>query len=791
MTSECSESLLMQKISGKSSVSGLIRMTGLDRVRFADARDRSVLVAKARWLLLVLIALYGAGAGVLFSLSDYGFFLSISQLAVLAVSVAAVLCYNGLIHLRTDHLRKLPFIDHLQIVLDFSFVTLLIHFSGGGASWFWPVYLIVTLEAAILLEHPRDVWLLGFLSGALYGIMLLGEYYGWWPPVRMPFVDAALHRDGLHLTLMWLWVGMLNATVAVVGAFLMGVIRQENRELRTSRRKLSRFLEEANDLIFSLDSRGRLLFANRAWRQTLGHGLEALDALNIMDIVHPDFRHSCLREFRKAVAGETADTLEGRLVTRDGQAVEVEGSLTRNSDDNGDSDLIWVICRDITERKKAQAQLYHLAHHDMLTGLPNRHLFLDRLRHDMAMARRTKKKAAVLFLDLDRFKIINDTLGHTVGDKLLKQMGWRLQECVREIDTVARMGGDEFTIGLANLDQDAGAEKVAEKILKALSKPVRIDGHELFITTSIGISLFPDDGDDPLTLIKMADIAMYSAKAQGRNNYQLYQPTMDLDADKRLVLENGIRRALENDQFRVFYQPKVDIVSGRVTAMEALLRWEHPELGLLPPNDFIPLAEETGLIFPIGEWVLREACRQNRRWQDKGIPPVRVAVNISGYQLQQKNLTDKILTVLSETGLEARYLEIEVTETVVMQNPDAAVKILNEVKELGVHIAIDDFGTGYSSLAHLKRFSVNTLKIDKSFVRDVELNSTDAAIATAIIAMGNSLKLQVIAEGVETEGQLDFLKQQSCHEVQGFLFSRPLPAEDVEALLSRALPDRP
>jgi len=398
---------------------------------------------------------------------------------------------------------------------------------------------------------------------------------------------------------------------------------------------------------------------------------------------------------------------------------------------------------------------------------------------------------AVLFFDLDRFKIINDTLGHTIGDRVLVAVARRLKVCMREIDTVARIGGDEFAMTLVNLNKAEDAETVARKILKKLAQPYTIDIHELFITASIGISIYPDNGTNPDNLLRNADIAMYHAKGQGKNNYQFYTSEMDKGADRKLGLENSLRRSVEREELIIYYQPKVDIQSGTIIAMEALIRWEHPEFGLLSPAEFIPLAEETGMIISIGEWVLLKACQQNMAWQDIGLPPMRVAVNLSAYQLQHKKLIDSVKNVLESSGMEACYLELEVTETVIMQNPDFAVSIFSELREIGVHISIDDFGTGYSSLAHLKRFSVNTLKIDKAFVRDVEIDTTDAAIAIAIIAMGNSLNLKVIAEGVETVGQLAFLKDNQCDEMQGYLFSRPMPAEDVVGFIrdsSRKLP---
>ncbi|HEY6838446.1 MAG TPA: EAL domain-containing protein, partial [Geobacteraceae bacterium] len=499
---------------------------------------------------------------------------------------------------------------------------------------------------------------------------------------------------------------------------------------------------------------------------------------------HKESRLNCLQEMKRVLAGEKGAAVEKRLVACDGRMVTVEGNLTCGFRDDVPV-AIWGICRDVTERKLAQEQLYHLAHHDALTGLPNRTLLIDRLCQAKALANRLKHMVAVLFLDLDRFKIINDTLGHEIGDRLLQAVSQRISGGIREVDTVARIGGDEFVVVLVNISDAGDAEKIAQKIVKILSQPYHLDTHELFITTSIGICLCPKDSDDPESLIKKADIAMYAAKGQGRNNFQFYDAAMDENAAKLLSLATSIRKALDRKEFCLCYQPKVDITSGRITAMEALIRWEHPELGRLSPAEFIPLAEETGLIIPLGEWVLREACRQNKDWQEQGLPPVRVAVNLSGYQLQQKNILDVVKQTLDETGLRSEFLEVEITETVIMQNPDFAIAVLGEFRDLGIHISIDDFGTGYSSLAHLKRFSVNTLKIDKSFVRDVEIDSTDAAIATAIIAMGNSLNLRVIAEGVETQGQLSFLKENQCDEMQGYYFSRPLPPEDVASFLRR------
>jgi len=434
-------------------------------------------------------------------------------------------------------------------------------------------------------------------------------------------------------------------------------------------------------------------------------------------------------------------------------------------------------------RGQAEARVRHLAHFDELTGLPNRTLFNQRLSHALARARRAETPLAVLFIDLDRFKNINDTLGHAAGDRVLKEVAQRLSGCLREVDTVSRLGGDEFVVLIEAVSRPADIAEVAQKILAAVVRPVVLDAQEFHLTASIGISTSPGDGDDLQGLMKNADIAMYRAKEQGKNNFQFYSAQINVHTLERVALESGLQHALERDEFVLHYQPKIDIGSNRIAGMEALLRWQQPGKPLIPPMQFIPLAEETGLIVPIGEWVLRTACRQNKAWQDEGLPCLRVAVNLSPRQFAHASLLQDVARVLKETRLDPAWLELEITEGMVMRDPERAVRLLHELKAMGIHLSLDDFGTGYSSLSYLKRFPLDSVKIDRSFIQDLPRDSDDAGITQAIIAMAHSLRLAVIAEGVETAEQLDFLRSHGCDEMQGYHFSRPVPEDQLLRML--------
>ncbi len=441
--------------------------------------------------------------------------------------------------------------------------------------------------------------------------------------------------------------------------------------------------------------------------------------------------------------------------------------------------------RDITDAARAEQRIRYQAFHDSLTGLPNRNLLNECLSEALDRGQDNTRKLAVMFLDLDRFKTINDTLGHAIGDQLLQGVATRLKASLSEKDIIARWGGDEFTIILPEVSSVVAASKIAEEIIQTLKPVFSIENHHLHISTSIGIALSPQDGDDGETLIKHADSALYRAKEKGRNTYEVYTPAFDILASELLDLENRLHRALERDEFMINYQPKVNIKTGEIKGMEALVRWNHPELGLVSPSKFIPIAEDTGLIMPIGEWVLKTACAQNQAWIASGLSAIPVAVNLSLRQFQQPDLVEKIAEVLFQTGLEAQYLTLEITETVAMLDVDFTRQLLRDLKNMGVNIALDDFGTGYSSLSYLKQFPLHTLKIDRSFVKDLALEPADIAIARAVIALGHGLHLNVVAEGVETQEQLDCLRMLDCEEIQGYLFSRPLSPEDATQLLQR------
>jgi diguanylate cyclase (GGDEF)-like protein/PAS domain S-box-containing protein len=526
------------------------------------------------------------------------------------------------------------------------------------------------------------------------------------------------------------------------------------------------------------------IYISPAWQEITGRPLDEIrgDPRTWLDSVHEEDRERVKNARKAAVDGGYDENF--RVVRPDGSIRWVHDRAFPVLGEDGKVYRIAGIAEDITDRKQAEAQLLQLAHYDVLTSLPNRVLFYDRLKQSLAQAKRNQWNVGVLFIDVDRFKNVNDTLGHAVGDQLLQQVSGRLTTSVRSGDTVGRLGGDEFAIVLSNLTSAQDANLVAQKILASFNDAFKLGGAEIYVTASIGISLYPDDSLDQDTLIRNADAAMYRAKEIGRNNYQFYTPEMNIRAQELLSMESNLRRALDRDEFLLHFQPKASAATGEITGVEALLRWRHPERGLVSPAEFIPVLEETGLIVPVGEWVIKAACEQVRAWQQAGITPVPVAVNLSARQFQSPRLGASIVSVIEASGIEPRFLELEITESSLMQNADSAVSTLQFLKSRGLRISIDDFGTGYSSLAYLKRFPLDALKIDRSFVRDLTTDPDDATITRAVISMAHSLGLKVIAEGVETESQYEFLAENGCDEIQGYLFSRPLSAADCGAMLN-------
>ncbi|MGC1688256.1 MAG: EAL domain-containing protein [Candidatus Acidiferrales bacterium] len=471
------------------------------------------------------------------------------------------------------------------------------------------------------------------------------------------------------------------------------------------------------------------------------------------------------------------------LVRRDGFRTPIEDSVAPIHDRQGQATGAVIVFRDVSVARAMAQQLAHSAEHDFLTGLPNRMLLNDRVTQAITLAPRHLKKVAVLFMDLDGFKHINDSLGHPIGDQLLQSIAKRLVDCVRGSDTVSRQGGDEFVVLLSEVAQSEDAAISAVRLLQAVAEAHSIGAHDLHVTTSIGVSVYPDDGLDAETLIKNADTAMYQAKENGRQSYQFFKPSMNVRAVERQSIEENLRRALERQEFTLHYQPKINLVRGEITGAEALLRWTHPVRGPVSPAQFIPVAEDCGLILPIGKWVLREACRQVRAWQDAGLSPGTIAVNISAMEFRDDKFLNGVFEVLSDTGLDPKSLELELTESVLMKRAEATESILKTLRERGVQVAVDDFGTGYSSLSYLRRLPIDALKIDQSFVRQITTDPDETTIVTAVIGMGRNLKLRVVAEGVETQQQLAFLQAHECDEAQGYYFSRPVLPQQFAKLL--------
>jgi diguanylate cyclase (GGDEF)-like protein/PAS domain S-box-containing protein len=542
-------------------------------------------------------------------------------------------------------------------------------------------------------------------------------------------------------------------------------------------------IAHAAEGVMICDAQERILSVNKSFTQITGYAPEEVLGKTPADIADREHNSELLAEISRIAAEH--GRWKGELWNRrkDGESYLEERSVSAVRDDEGRLVNYIILFSDVTKRRQDEQRLHFLAHHDPLTGLPNRALFQQRCDEALLRLSRRNARAAMMFIDIDHFKNVNDSLGHGYGDDLLKNVSSRIQECVRKTDIVARLGGDEFTILLNEVGDTGDVALIARKLLDRLSGSFAVAGHTIYVSASMGISVYPDDGDSAAVLIRNADAAMFAAKEQGRNNYQFFSSEMNAQALETLMMASSLKLAVERGELALEYQPRIDLTGSRVIGVEALVRWNHPTLGRIMPGQFIGIAEKTGLINPIGEWVLREACRQAVEWRRSGFPHLRVAVNLSARQFNQPDLTDRVAAILAETGLDPRALELEVTESMVMRDPQRAAVILERFREMGVAVAIDDFGTGYSSLSYLKRFPIDYIKIDQSFIRGVPHDAEDTGITSAVIAMAKTLGLKLIAEGVDNHDQLAFLRREGCNEGQGYFISTPIPGDAVQSFI--------
>ncbi len=556
--------------------------------------------------------------------------------------------------------------------------------------------------------------------------------------------------------------------------------KQLEENLRRNEEKYRLITENSPDLIISINKEGNILYASPSYVDFFEHPLSVLESSNLTDWVYEDDRPLLLNELRKTFNSNIVpEPLEFRIEKKEGTTIDVEAKIKPVYEENRKVGSLILVIRDITERKQTEMIIYQLAYHDAVTKLPNRRLFMDRLRKEIYQAKRLRSKLAVMFLDVDKFKFINDTYGHEIGDLVLIELAKRIKKNLRPSDLLARMGGDEFTILMPNIAGRDEAEQITQRMKDSFQLPLEMKEKSLNLSCSIGIALYPENGHNVDELLNRADIALYAVKEQGRNEFLFFDQELEEKSLERNLLENQLLKAVQQEQFYIEYQPKTDLSTGNIIGMEALARWDHPELGTIPPRKFIPIAEETGVIIPLGEWILREGCKQNKKWQELGFPPLKIAINLSPRQLQKPNFAETIKEILQETELDSKWLELEVTETMLIDVEEAASS-LQTIRDLGVHISIDDFGTGYSSFNYIKDFPVDTLKIDASLVQDIHENKESQAIVKAIIEIAKILHINVIAEGIEKHDQLIALSEDGCSQGQGFLFSQPLSKDDFE-----------
>ena len=679
--------------------------------------------------------------------------------------------------------------DSGRMVQRLSVVMLVLLLITGAVAYYAPhrfaykimaVFGLAPLAVTLGMSHDRNQM---FLSGA---ILILA--------VILPYVHARLHRALLEsLTTRRIRETLSSELVSErtrLAEVNEALAEETNEKLRAQRdekaasQKLRIHFERTPLAVIDWDRKSRITAWNPAAEAIFG--FPSYDAVGKRIAVL--LGSEAEREGIDAMCEELLASAEGNKttltnITRSGRAIHCEWYNTPVVDSEGRLNGFTSIVHDVTERLNTERTIHYMAHHDALTGLPNRRLMQDRLNQAIMAARRKQRHVGVLFLDLDRFKVVNDTLGHDTGDFILKDVARRLVSCVREGDTVSREGGDEFVMILPDLERPEHARVVGDKILKELARPVEIGGHEIHITPSIGISHYPNDATDVHQLLKHADNAMYQAKDAGRNTIRFFTNDLNFLLSKRLEIEGRLRKAIENEEFFLRYQPQVELDSGRISGMEALIRWNDPQKGEIFPKDFIFVAEELGLIVPIGEWVFRTACKQLKQWQEDGLPPVTIAVNISPRQFMSRRLVSTLLAIVRDVGADPRYIELEITETMIMRNIEQSVETLSQLRSVGMQVAVDDFGVGYSSLGQLKRLPASAMKIDRSFIMNVPEDASSGSITEAIIAMAKRLKLRCIAEGVETRAQLEFLRAANCEAFQGFLFSRPVTALEATAML--------
>ncbi|MCG7872877.1 MAG: EAL domain-containing protein [Candidatus Thiodiazotropha lotti] len=653
----------------------------------------------------------------------------------------------------------------------------------------------------LLAEFGAENWELG-LSQHLVNFTQPLEVHGLQFTLSVSRVISLNAIHGSRVFIEWLITMLvLGLIIAVYRNRRYAQLQEEAAEevLAIEGARFTNVIDTAFDAVITADGSGRIVSWNQQAREVFGYDERFVLGLRLFQLILPPEAFVKIEHELKPIF-ENQSNLPSRLrletvgQRKNGQEFPLE--LAISSSTAGNQPMLSIFARDITERKRWDEKIRYLAYCDSLTDLPNRQAFKEQVSKAINTAKRHGRIGAVLYLDLDEFKRINDTLGHDIGDMLLQNITKRLVEQVRISDTIsfshtgqfsgkniARLGGDEFTVLLDEIEEPEDAAIVAKRVQSVIASSYNLNGHDVYVTPSIGIAIFPRDGHDVEELLKNADTAMYHAKAVGKNNFQFYTEQMNALAATRLKLEGKLRKALVSKEMELYYQPQIDMRTGQLVSAEALLRWHQPELGMIPPDEFIPIAEETGMIIELGEWVLNEACRQNKAWQDAGHQNIRVAINLSSMQFIQRDLSHIVDNSLRSSGLEPKYLEFEITESILMRNVNETIATLNEFKMMGINISVDDFGTGYSSLSYLKRFPLNSLKIDRSFIRDIPENADDVTITSAIIAMAHQLNLGVVAEGVETQRQLDFLHQQGCEMAQGYFFSKPLPAGEFEAML--------